>query len=170
MWELRQKVGDMRVITATVDVLPVNSRGEIKLVYSSVFDCWSVVGGHVEHGDSWSSAAIKELGEEAGIVAREEDLIPFGALSGPERIFHYHDGDTQPFTLCFLIRKWESEGEQTDTEEVPENGWFSLDEALAMPLTPWARNVLLGYQKYLEEGKFQMIEDRRPGFPDSLEC
>lgn len=161
MWELRQKVGDMRVITATVDVLPVNSRGEIKLVYSSVFDRWSVVGGHVEHGDSWSSAAIKELGEEAGIVAREEDLIPFGALSGPERIFHYHDGDTQPFTLCFLIRKWESEGEQTDTEEVPENGWFSLGEALAMPITPWARNVLLGHQKYLEEEKFQMVEDRR---------
>lgn len=161
MWELRQKVGDMRVITATVDVLPVNARGEIKLVYSSVFERWSVVGGHVEHGDSWSSAAIKELEEEAGIVAQEKDLIPFGAISGPERIFHYQDGDTQPFTLCFLIKEWESEGEQIDTEEVPENGWFSLEEALEMPMTPWARSILLGYQRYLETREFQMIEDRR---------
>lgn len=102
MWELRQKVGDMWMITVTVDVLPVNGKGEIKLAYSSVFDAWSVVDGHAEHGDSWSSAAIHELEEEAGIVAREEDLIPFGAISGPERIFHYQDGDTQPFTMCFF--------------------------------------------------------------------
>lgn len=161
MWELRQKVGDMCVITATVDVLPINPRGEIKLVYSSVFETWSVVGGHAEHGDSWSSAAIKELEEEAGIVAQEDNLIPFGAISGPERIFHYQDGDTQPFTFCFLIKEWEQEGEQTDIEEVPENGWFSLEKALEMSMTPWARNILLGYRKYLETGEFQMIEDRR---------
>ena len=161
MWELRQKVGDMRVITATVTVLPINSRGEIKLVYASHFDSWSCVGGYVEYGDSWSSAARKELEEEAGIIAREEDLIPFGAISGPERIFHYQDGDTQPFTLCFLAKRWEHEGRQTDTEEVPKNGWFSLEEALRMPITPWARNVLLGYQKYLQEKSFQMIEDKR---------
>lgn len=161
MWKLRQKVGDMCVLTATVDVLPVNAQGEIKLVYASHVDSWSVVGGHVECGDSWSSAAKKELEEEAGIIAQVEDLIPFGAISGPERIFHYQDGDTQPFTMCFLVKKWEYEGKQTDTEEVPKNGWFSLEKALKMPITPWARNVLLGYQRYLKDGSFQMIEDRR---------
>ncbi len=161
MWKLRRKVGDMCIITATVSILPINAQREVKLVYASHFDSWSCVGGHVEYGDSWSSAAKKELKEEAGIISREEDLIPFAAISGPERIFHYQDGDTQPFTLCFLVKNWEHEGVQTDTEEVPKNGWFSLEKALEMPITPWARNVLLGYQKYLEEGHFQMIEDKR---------
>lgn len=160
MWQLRQKVGDMRLLSTTVSILPINAQGEVKMVYASQFDSWSCVGGHVELGDSWSSAARKELEEEAGIIAKEEDIIPFGAMSGPARIFHYKDGTTQPFTLCFFVKKWEQEGQQTDTEEVLRNGWFSFEEALNMPITPWARKTLLSYQKYLQEGNFQMIEDK----------
>lgn len=161
MWQLRQKAGDMRVITATVDILPINEKGEVKMVYASLFDRWSCVGGHVELGDSWSSAALHELEEEAGIVAEKKDLIPFAAISGPERIYHYQDGETQPFTLCFYIKHWASEGEQTDTEEVPKNGWHKIEDALKLNITPWCRSILLGYQQYLETGEFQMIEDKR---------
>ncbi len=161
MWNLRQKAGNMRILTATVDVLPINAKGEVKLVYAPHVNGWSCVGGHVEPGDSWSSAALHELEEEAGIVASESDLIPFGAISGPERIFHYQDGDSQPFTLCFCIQHWHHEGEQTDKEEIPENGWFSIDDALQMDITPWCRNILLGYQGYLETHTFQMIDDKR---------
>lgn len=115
----------------------------------------------MEEGDSWSSAALNELLEEGGIVAKAEDLIPFGAISGKERIFQYQDGETQPFTLCFLVKEWRTEGEQTDTEEVPRNGWFSVEEALKMKITPWCRTILLGYKEYVETGKFQMMEDKR---------
>lgn len=159
MWQLRQKVGDMKVITATVDVLPVNEKGEVKLVYAPHVNGWSCVGGHAELGDSWTTAALHELEEEAGVVASEKDLVPFGAISGPERVFHYQDGDTQPFTLCFYAKHWLSEGEQTDKEEIPKNGWFKIEDALKLETTPWCRRILLGYQKYLETGEFQMIED-----------
>lgn len=161
MWQLRQKVGNMCLLTTTVDVLPINENGEIKLVYAPHVNGWSCVGGHVEFGDSWQSAALHELEEEAGIVATEADLIPFGAISGPERIFHYQDGDSQPFTLCFLVKHWQSEGAQTDTEEVTTNGWFMLEDALKMEITPWCRNLLLGYREYLKTGQFQLIIDRR---------
>lgn len=161
MWQLRQKAGNMRIITATVDVLPINSKNEVKLVYAPHVNGWSCVGGHVEPGDSWSSAALHELEEEAGIITDEKDLIPFGAISGPERIFHYQDGDSQPFTLCFVVKQWSREGEQTDKEEIPENGWYKIEDALQMPITPWCRNILLGYQRYAQTGTFQMIEDKR---------
>lgn len=161
MWKLRQKAAGMTVITATVDVLPINQKNEVKLVYAPHVNGWSCVGGHVELGDSWSSAACHELEEEAGIVARPENLIPFAAISGPERIFHYPDGDTQPFTLCFIVKNWESEGAQTDTEEIPSNGWFSIEQALSMDITPWCRHILNGYQEYLKTGIFQMLEDKR---------
>lgn len=161
MWQLRQKAGNMCIITATVDVLPINSHNEVKLVYAPHVNGWSCVGGHVEPGDSWSSAALHELEEEAGIVATEKDLIPFGAISGPQRIFHYQDGDSQPFTLCFYVKQWVREGEQTDKEEIPQNGWYKIEDALRVPITPWCRNILLGYQRYLETGAFQMIEDKR---------
>lgn len=161
MWRLRQKVGSMRVLTVTVDVVPMNERGEVKLAYAPHVNGWSCIGGHVEEGDSWSSAALNELLEEGGIVAEPEDLVPFGAISGKDRVFRYQDGETQPFTMCFLVRKWQKEGEQTDKEEIPENGWFSLEEALEMEITPWCRTILLGCKEYLETGKFQMMEDKR---------
>lgn len=161
VWKLRQKVGPMRVLTVTVDVLPINDKGEVKMVYAPHVGGWSLIGGHAEEGDSWTSAALNELLEEGGIVAEPEDLIPFGAISGKERVFHYQDGETQPFTLCFLVKKWQKEGVHTDTEEVPENGWFSVEEALAMKTTPWCRTILLGLQEYMNTGKFQMMEDKR---------
>jgi len=161
MWKLRQKVGRMLVMTATVMVLPVNERGEVKLVRVPHMGGWNCIGGHAEEGDSWSSAALNELLEEGGIVAKSEDLIPFGAISGEERIFHYQDGDTQAFTLCFAVKNWQKEGEQTDKEEIPENGWFSLEEALKMETVSWCKTILLAYQEYVKTGKFQMIEEKR---------
>ncbi len=161
VWKLRQKVGNMRIITTTVDVLPINSEGQVKLVYAPHVNGWSCIGGHVEEGDSWASAACHELLEEGGITAKESELIPFAAISGPQRIFKYQDGETQPFTLCFYVKTWQAEGEQTDTEEVTQNDWYNIEDALAMKLTPWAKRILQGYLDYQQTGQFQMIEDLR---------
>lgn len=161
MWQLRQGVGNMRILTVTVDALPINPEDKVKLVYAPHVNGWSCIGGHAEHGDSWSSAALHELEEEGGIIADENDLTPFAAISGPERIFHYADGDTQPFTLCFFLKNWQEEKTQTDLEEIPQNGWFTFEEAFQMPITPWCRHILEGYLEYSKTGQFQMIEDTR---------
>lgn len=159
IWSIRQKVGGMRLITATVDILPINDEGKVKLVYAEHFDSWSIVGGHAELGDSWASAALAELREEAGIVASKDDLVPWATISGPGRIFKYQDGETQPFTVAFLVKNWQNEGDPEDEEEVSNTGWFTVDEALSMQITPWLRQVLLAYQKYQATGQFQMIEE-----------
>ena len=161
MWNLRQKAGNMTILTATVDILPIDQDGKVKLAHAPHVGGWSCIGGHVELGDSWSSAALNELREEGGIVADENNLTPFGVISGPQRIFHYQDGDTQPFTLCFVIKNWQSEGAQEDTEEITQSGWFEIDEALAMKITPWCKNILLGYKRFVETKEFQIIEDVR---------
>lgn len=160
MWQLRQKAGDMRILTVTVDAVVANEKGEVKLVYAPHVNGWASAGGHAEYGDTWQTAVLHELEEEAGIIAREEDLVPFAAMSGPERIFHYQDGTTQPFTLCFLVRSWEREVEQTDKEEIPETKWVALEEAFRMDLTESTRTLLTTYKKYLETGKFQMVDFR----------
>jgi len=159
VWRVRQRAGDLKLLTATVDVLPVDNEGRVKLVYPEHVQGWSVVGGHVEEGDSWRSAALNELREEAGIVAQRENLVPWATISGPGRVFHYRDGDSQAFTLIFLVRKWESEGVQEDGEEITETGWFGVDEALQMEVTPWSKKILLAYKKYLETREFQMMEE-----------
>lgn len=159
VWKLRQKVGSARIITATVDVLPVNSEGEIKFVYVEHLKWWSVVGGHVEEGDSWASAALHELEEEAGIIARKDDLELFATISGPGRVYRYADGETQPFTNIYLCRSWQNEGDPIDTEEVQKTRWMSIDEARKHGTNPHVERILDAYERYLKTGKAQAIEE-----------
>lgn len=159
VWKIRQKVGNARIITATVDVLPVNPEGKIKFVYAEHLHCWSIVGGHVEEGDSWASAALHELEEEAGIVARKEDLELFATISGPGRVYKYADGETQPFTNIFLCKNWESEGTPTDTEEVQKTKWMTVEEARVHGTNPHVEVILDAYERYLQIGLVQMIEE-----------
>lgn len=159
MWKLRQKVGNMRVLTATVDVLPIDSSGRIKFVYAEHFKHWSIVGGHVEPGDSWASAALQELKEEAGITASEDNLELFATISGPGHIYTYADGETQPFTVIFLCKNWLDEGTPTDSEEVKETKWMSVEEARQHGTNPHVEKILTAYEKYLETAKIQMIEE-----------
>jgi ADP-ribose pyrophosphatase YjhB (NUDIX family) len=159
IWKIRQKVGDERLITATVDVLPIDNDGRIKFVYVSQFKYWAYIGGHVELGDSWRSAALNELKEEGGITAREEDLELFATVSGPGRIFQYANGSTQPFTLAFLCRNWQIEEAPTDSDEVEQTVWLTLSEAKAKKTNPHTTLVLGAYEEYLRTNKVQMIEE-----------
>ncbi len=157
VWQLRQKVGNKTLITATVDVLPIDRDGRVKLVYANHFDYWSNVGGHVELGDSWESAALNELREEAGITASKEDLELFATMSGEGRVYHYSDGDTQPFTLVFLCRNWESEDLPSDKEEVSKTEWLTLEEAKAKKTNPHTARLLEAYGEYQKTGRVQMV-------------
>lgn len=64
IWKIRQKIEHDELITATVDVVAVKNE-KICLIYSKVFDVWSLPGGHVEIEDSWQSAIRTEMLGEA---------------------------------------------------------------------------------------------------------
>jgi ADP-ribose pyrophosphatase len=69
---------------AGVAVLPV-SDGKVGLI--RVFRhplgrwSWEAIKGHVEPGENVSSAALRELQEEAGFLVTAEDLIDYGAVT-----------------------------------------------------------------------------------------
>jgi ADP-ribose pyrophosphatase YjhB (NUDIX family) len=159
IWQIRQKVGSKRLLTATVDVLPIDGNGRIKLVFQNHSGAWTIVGGNVEYGDSWGDAAIHELEEEAGITADKKDLELFATISGPGRIYHYQDGTTQAFTNIYIIRKWQKETDPTDDEEISETKWFSIAEAKKLDLNVHARRIIEAYERYLETGEIQVIEE-----------
>lgn len=157
IYSLRQKTGDMRLITATVNVVPINDEGKIQIVYANQFDCWTGIGGHVELGDSWQSAALNELREEGGIVANIEDLELFVTISGPGRIYQYPDGSTQPFTIGFLCRKWQEELSPSDKEEIRQTAWVSIAEAREKVSGHGMQKLLDAVEAYLSTGKVQTI-------------
>lgn len=160
-WKLRQKIGKQRLVTATVDVLPVRSDGKIKLVFEKWPNHWSTVGGHAELGESWNSAAINELKEEAGIVAHKDDLELFATISGAGRIYQYPDGSTQAFSNCYVVKKWSFEDKLTDEEEIGQTKWFSINEVKELDnLDSSARLIIEAYEEFLKTSKVQMIEEK----------
>lgn len=160
VYNLRQKVGDMRLITATVDVVPINGRGEVKMVYAKQFDYWTPIGGHVELGDSWQSAAVHELKEEGGIEADESDMELAATMSGPGRIYQYADGITQPFTLIFICRKWKNESIPTDAEEIESAEWVSIEKAIEKSTNTRTKLILGACQEYLRTERVQNIIEK----------
>lgn len=147
----------MRILTATVDVVPVNKEGKLLMLYNKQFEAWDFPGGHVEGGMSWGEAATQELLEEGCLEANPEDLIPFATVSGGGYIYHYQDGTTQPFSVVYTVREFREHGSDYDPEEIAEAKWVTVEEAQGLPKTLSARNILPAYQEWLETGQFQQV-------------
>ncbi|MCR5573033.1 MAG: NUDIX domain-containing protein, partial [Candidatus Saccharibacteria bacterium] len=111
----------------------------------------------VELNDSWQSAIKVEMREEAGLIAKEVDLVPFATISGPNYRYEYPNGDkTRPFTLVFLCESF-SEQDLSDSDEILEKRWFSLEDVQKLTLTDNAFLILNAYKKYNETKVFQQI-------------
>ena len=156
VWKIRQKIGHDELITATVDVVATRD-GKVCLVYNKDFNAWTLPAGHVELNDSWQSAIKVEMREEAGLIAEEVDLVPFATISGPNYRYEYPNGDkTRPFTLVFLCERF-SEQDLSDSDEILEKRWFSLEDVQKLTLTDNAFLILNAYKKYNENKVFQQI-------------
>ncbi len=83
---------------------------------------WQIPGGYAEHDELLSLAVEREVEEEAGIVAKVNDLIAFrNSLAG---------SSGGPSTNVYMIFRLDYvEGEpKFDGEEIADAGFFTLDE------------------------------------------
>lgn len=103
VWQLRQKVGDKKLLTTTVDVLPVDEAGRVKLIYAKAFDRWSTVGGHVEE------AIVMPVRHYMSCMKKQESLRTPATLSSLQRSLA-QDGciiilmvTRKPLPWCFAL-------------------------------------------------------------------
>ncbi|VXB90173.1 NUDIX domain-containing protein [Nocardioides sp. AX2bis] len=88
-------------------------------------DCWDLVGGHVERGESPHQAVERECVEELGVRVLDPLPLPM-AVSDPDLEMH-----------AFLVMRWEGEPVNAAPQEHDDLRWFApgglADLTLAHP-------------------------------------
>ena len=79
-------------------------------------DCWDLVGGHIEDGESPLDAVVRECAEEIGVVV--DDPTPFDVT--------IDDPALEPH--AFLVTRWSGEIANCAPEEHDGLGWFNAAE------------------------------------------
>ena len=90
---LDERLSHIPFIQTGSAVIVENENGEILLQQRSDNSRWGLPGGCQDLGENLRTTAIRELYEETGIIAKEEDLIIIDTLSGEERKRSYPNGD-----------------------------------------------------------------------------
>lgn len=107
-----------RPMTLGVRII-VNKNNQFCLIKHTYIDGWHLPGGGVEKNESAYQAALKEIREEAGIIAKIEDL----KLISIHTNFKNFKGD---HVILFEINKFE-ETQKFNTNEIKEMGFFTID-------------------------------------------
>ncbi|RPI91035.1 MAG: NUDIX domain-containing protein [Chloroflexi bacterium] len=90
-------------------------------------DVWDVFGGHMEPGEQQPETLIRELQEELGITPTQWQYLETIHISPDE------PADPLIFHL-YLVTAWAGMPTNRQLEEHSTIGWFSLAEAIQLPL------------------------------------
>ena len=129
--ELRSHVGTAPLWLSGVSAVVLDDRDRVLLGRRSDNGLWSVISGILDPGEQPAPAAVREVLEETGVVARAVALA--SVFSGG--LVAYPNGDrAQYLSLTFLCEYLEGTAYVADDEST-DVGWFPLD-ALPEPHSP----------------------------------
>lgn len=101
-------------------------------------DCWNGYGGGIEVGETPKQSAVRELAEEAGVIALLQDLEKIAIVD-----FHNIKSDGSIFVCCchfYIVHKWT--GEIKETKEMINPTWFGVDSLPYDRMMPADRDFL----------------------------
>lgn len=81
---------------------------------------YAVPSGHVEEGETFKQAAVRETLEEVGLKIRPEDLIY-------KTTIHRQSSDSTRIDVWFEALAWSGEPENTEPDKHSKIEWLELD-------------------------------------------
>ena len=85
-------------------------------------DCWDLVGGHIEAGESAEQAVIRECSEEIAVRIRDPRPVPM-AFTDPTIEMH-----------AFVVDRWDGEPVNAAPDEHDDLRWFGCAELAGLTL------------------------------------
>lgn len=121
---------------------------------------WQSVTGSLEGDETHAQAAIREVGEETGIVAHASQLLALDLINvfeiAPQWRVKYAPGVTHNEEVCFALRV-EKRDAQLDSLEHDAYVWVDYDTAMQMLYWQSNKRALIAVAK-LPEGLFEPYE------------
>lgn len=96
-------------------------------------DVWDIPGGHIEHGETSTTAIVRELDEELGIAASVSGE-PFAVVESAELSLAMD---------VWLIDTWEGTPTNRAFDEHDRIAWFAPEEVAALALADESYRTLL---------------------------
>jgi len=134
-------------IKKCVGVILYNNQNNIFLMTSPKWKGYVVPGGKIEKGESEEEALRREIREELGIEitnlvrVREVMQTPRNNFIDPTITFHFID---------YFAKALQTE--IIPNYEVSDYGWYSIDDALKLPLTDnLVREFIENFRKYIKK-------------------
>lgn len=99
---------------------------------------YSVVAGHVDAGETFTSTMVREAKEEAGIDIDPKDLNVVHVM---HRNSGLTDGLNERIDIFLEARKWSGEIENREPHKCDDLSWFDMD-SLPENIIPYVRHAL----------------------------
>lgn len=122
VWILRRKEDDIEIL--------LQKRSDRKDSYPGCYDISSA--GHIPAGEEFVPSALRELKEELGVTAAEDDLVCCGQRSFQfQKNFHGRMfRDNQVSNVYLLWLDWEERDFILQEEEVSEVRWMKFSDCM----------------------------------------
>jgi 8-oxo-dGTP pyrophosphatase MutT (NUDIX family) len=127
--DLRARIGNHPLWLPGVSAVVTDDDGRLLLGRRADNGRWAVISGIPEPGEEAAAAALREVLEETGVVAR---VVALTAVTTSERITYPNGDVAQYLDVCFWCLATGGEATVADDESL-EVGWFRAD-ALPTPL------------------------------------
>jgi len=112
-----------KIIPASYLVLIKNNKILLQRRFNTGYEDgkYSVVAGHVDKGETFTKAIIREVKEEAGITLQAEDLSVV-------HVMNRNIQDNERIDVFFIAEKWTGNIENKEPNKCDDLSWFDLDD------------------------------------------
>lgn len=82
---------------------------------------YGLISGHVDKGETFTHALIREAAEEAGITLRSGDL-------DVAHVMHRKSCESERVDVFFVARSWQGEPKNMEPHKCDDMSWFNIDK------------------------------------------